>query len=61
MDSSSDKDNLCILCCSNANNTMILPCKHLCCDECLRMYLSDKNTCFLCKGKIEGHELVKLK
>jgi len=56
LDTTIDKENMCLLCCANTNNTKINPCGHVCCDECLRQYLTTKNTCFMCNGKIESHE-----
>ncbi len=55
--SDDDDDGLCIMCCTNTINTVVLPCAHfVVCSECSdKMNKDDKlsKNCIICRGKIE--------
>jgi hypothetical protein len=48
--SAPDEDYSCAICAANAPNTVFLPCKHMCCDECFPKL----NECHMCKAMIES-------
>ena len=47
-----NKDKLCILCFNNIANKMMIPCKHVACQECLMQYMIEKSICFICHREI---------
>lgn len=49
----------CIICCLNPSDVMFHPCKHSgMCQECLKQYLKDKDTCPHCREKVEKAFLI---
>jgi hypothetical protein len=49
----------CMICCNNKSDVMFHPCRHNgMCQDCLRQYLREKDTCPVCRDKIEVAYLV---
>jgi SNF2 family DNA or RNA helicase len=48
----------CSICFDNLDNPAITPCGHIFCYDCLKMCLTEKNKCPMCKSDIAGKELL---
>ena len=53
-----EEDKICVICRVNIVDVEMLPCKHTACKECVDVYLSEKETCFICHQKVERVEQV---
>ena len=51
-----EEDKICVICRVNIVDVEMLPCKHTGCKECIDVYLSEKETCFICHQKVERLE-----
>ena len=51
-----EEDKICVICRVNIVDVEMLPCKHTACKECIDVYLSEKETCFICHQKVETLE-----
>lgn len=45
-------DELCIICCSAANEVKFIPCGHMSCLACITYYIAKNRLCFFCKRSI---------
>ncbi len=53
-----DKEGkICILCYEREANAKLIPCGHTGCNECIRQYRTEKNTCFICHNEIEDVQI----
>jgi hypothetical protein len=53
-----EEDKICVICRVNIVDVEMIPCKHTACKECVDVYLSEKETCFICHQKVERVEQV---
>ena len=52
-DEDEDEEKLCKICYSNLADTMMLPCNHIACSNCIRKAMEKHKQCFFCTAKIE--------
>lgn len=53
------EDDLCIICCENKGDSLVLPCGHMgLCSECLESWFSNKKCCPVCRTEPSFHKKI---
>ena len=54
-----NSENLCIICCQNEPDSIIIPCGHTgVCSDCLDNWFKENKTCPCCRSKAEKYRMI---
>jgi hypothetical protein len=61
MPTESDTQTECVICYTNAKDTVVMPCRHLClCQGCSQIVRLQNNTCPICRSRVDAFLQIKI-